>query len=153
MVNIGKVLIVEDDDFKADAVKEHLSKNYLFSSLNVAKSVQHAIATIDLGDFNLVILDMSLPSHNLVRGGGSPVSFLSGGVEVLSEIIDSGRDEKIIILTQFEEIEFNGILMSHEKFTEAVMQEQNYNIFGVIYFQRNTEVWKVRLDDILSGEA
>ena len=92
------------------------------SSITVVKSVQGAVSAIANERFDFILLDMSLPTHDLKPGGGAGTSLLSGGLEVIMDLSLLGRRERVIVLTQYPEIEIEGELVPLDR-VQAILDE------------------------------
>jgi CheY-like chemotaxis protein len=137
-----RILIVEDDEFKQNAIHDELVKLGLDFDFTVEKSVQAAIDNINSKTYDLILLDMSLPSHNLIQGKGAPVPMPSGGMEVVMELSYLGRQERIIILTQYPEIEIDNVLYKLADAKKKISSEYDIHILAVIRFLREQTDWK-----------
>ena len=115
-----RVLLVEDDNFKQELVEQLVLQVRPIVEIVVARSVQQAVQLLGSGTFDLIILDMSLPSHESKAGGSQPISQPSGGIEVLLELSYECRTDRVVILTQYPEIEYDGRLHSLSRFQTKV---------------------------------
>src|SRR4051812_12329921 len=102
------ILLVEDDEFKAaDIIRaaEEVAENLNFVR---AASVTSALRRISTEDYDMCILDMSLPTFDLSGpgGGGSPQG--QGGVEVLRLAKRSDHAPPFVVVTQYPDIEIGG---------------------------------------------
>jgi CheY-like chemotaxis protein len=102
------VLLVEDDEFKAADIARLLNEGLPASTLERAASVTSALRMITAGAYDLVVLDMSLPTFDLSGpgGGGSPQG--QGGVEVLRLANRLGVKATYVVVTQYPDIEIDG---------------------------------------------
>ncbi len=107
-----EVLIIEDDNFKAISLKEFIDAHSEFDSVEIVSSLVEAIDAVNGKSFALILVDMAIPSHPVVPGGGSPISLLTGGIEVLLELGSLGREDPCIIITQYPDIEISGSFFS-----------------------------------------
>ena len=103
-----RALIVEDDEFKASSIQVFLASHGNFSQTEVASSLSDAIRLVRKNLYGLVVIDMAIPSHSVKPGAGSPVSFLTGGLDVLMELNALGREDPCVIVTQYHDIEIEG---------------------------------------------
>ncbi len=149
-VQTMKVLLVEDDLFKEELLQEELRSLLAGPEITVAKSVQQAVGELGQGEYGLIVLDMSLPSHQIRAGGAQPLSQPSGGVELLLELAYEARADRVIIVTQYPDIEVNGELFSLAKFPKAVAKEVSVNLLAAIYFNATDGAWRRQLRAALS---
>ena len=81
-----KILLVEDDHFKQELIEAALQERYADISISLARSVQQAVKLIRTDIYELIVLDIALPSHDSKAGGAQPISQPAGGIEVLLEL-------------------------------------------------------------------
>lgn len=137
-----KILLIEDDPFKEEPIKRALKFVHLDSDISVGRSVQEAIEYIRSNCYNLIVLDISLPSHESLPGGAQPIPQPSGGVEILLDLAYEERRDKIVIVTQYPEIEFNGQFYPLVKFPKTLKKSINVNLTAIILFNTQTSEWK-----------
>jgi CheY-like chemotaxis protein len=99
------VLIVEDDDFKFKNVSLEIRSLVANINMERAASVREAVYFVQNHSFDLIILDMSLPSHRILPGKGPAASLLTGGMEIVYELAYMERHDPIVILTQYPELD------------------------------------------------
>ena len=143
---ISLILVVEDDAFKLDRVTACLKPLSGNSSITVVKSVQGAVSAIANERFDFILLDMSLPTiDDLKPGGGAGTSLLSGGLEVIMVFFLLGRRERVIVLTQYPEIEIEGKLVPLDR-VQAILDEMfEVVIDSVILYRQSLSEWEAEL--------
>lgn len=135
-----KVLLVEDDEHKRVGIEQAL-RDCDSAVVFVAASLYDAINALDIGPFDLVVLDMAIPSHSTAPGEGSPVSFLTGGLDVLLELSARGRNDPCIIITQFPEVEISQVFYSVMHATAAIKKQLEYEVIDCISYTGESEDW------------
>lgn len=140
-----RILIVEDDEFKAEELKKELDKYCSNAKTDIARSVRAGIAAIKSNSFNLIILDMALPSHELRKGGASPTSMPSGGLEILMELDYFGRIDDVVVFTQYPEVEIEGRLIPLKNVKNALLAEFNITVVDVVHFVSGETGWRQRI--------
>lgn len=80
------VLIIEDDSFKANSVIELIKSLDKNATTYRIEPFVDAIELINKHTYDLVLVDMAIPSHPTIPGGGSPMSLLTGGLDVILEL-------------------------------------------------------------------
>jgi CheY-like chemotaxis protein len=139
------ILVVEDDAFKLDRVTSCLEPLWSSSSITVVKSVQGAVSAVANEKFDFILLDMSLPTHDLKPGGGAGTSLLSGGLEVIMDLSLLRRSEKVIILTQYPEIEIEGDLIPLDRVKAILNKMFEVEIDSVILYRQESSEWEGEL--------
>lgn len=146
----GCILLIEDDQFKQELVETAIRIARPAGKIMVGRSVQQAVQLLRSRSYDLIVLDIALPSHESRAGGAQPISQPSGGLEVLFELSFDLRTDPVIIVTQYPEIEFDGNLYPLTKVKNAFEKSMCVNIVDVIYFSAQAEEWRERLKKALS---
>jgi len=139
------ILIVEDDTFKYDRIIACLKNLPERPAVKVARSVQAAVALMNEMRFDFILLDMSLPSHDLKPGGGAGSSLLSGGLEVIMELSFLERSDCVIVITQYPEVEIEGELVSIASAHATLRKLFSANIEAVILYRHESNDWEREL--------
>lgn len=122
-----KILIVEDDEDKREQlssfIKEKLSENIVET-----RSFQSGKKALLTDSFNLIILDMSIPTFDKTSNekGGRPQPF--GGRELLYEMLRNEVNAKAIVVTQFDRFG-----KGEDEITLKELDQQLMNLFPNIY--------------------
>lgn len=145
-----RCLVVEDDEFKLDSVVA-LVEDELGEGVNIVScdALSTAIRTLNTEKFDLVVIDMSIPSHPVSAGAGSPYSLPSGGLDVLFEIDALGHRSTSIILTQYPEIEIDGVLVPVETAANEIVSKFDICVAACIQYFEDSIDWKVKILNII----
>lgn len=146
-----KILIVEDDDYKRNAVTNLLTQILKKITISNSSSVYEAIQYLIQENFDtdLILLDMSLPSHPAMPGQGTPISLPTGGLEIIYELVDNNLlDIPIIILTQYPDIMINNIAYPIHECTDILKKEFKISELLVTYYDdsSNESEWKKSIE-------
>lgn len=144
-----KVLIIEDDDYKADNLAKFTKDTFAAVTISNARSLAEAIDEIDNSNFDLIFVDMAIPSHTPAPGEGAPISFLTGGVDVLLELSELGRKDKCIVITQYPSIEISGEHYALNKAPKMFKQRLNCDVLDCIYYVEGSSQWKYDLTKVI----
>lgn len=147
-----KILIIEDDDFKFDNIFHFLSNN-LSCNISRSKSLSDSILRINENDYDVIIIDMAIPSHDIEKGGGAPKSLLNGGIEIILELEFLGKEPKKIILTQYPDIEISGKFYSIEDAKSEIRNSLECNIDACIKYIDSDVTWKQQLKEVMENES
>lgn len=144
------VLIVEDDAYKLEALSEIISSTVEICSTDPCRSVQSAVTAVAAHRYDIIILDMSLPSHDLEKGSMLGIPRLSGGIEVLFELDYIGAKADVVIVTQYPEIEMSGELVPLCEVAAFVKREYGIAITACIYYDSDSTDWKIQIADAIN---
>lgn len=143
-------LIVEDDPFKMEGIRDHLNSIFGDRIRTVeCQALNSAKALLATKNFHLAIVDMSIHSHEPEKGAGSPFPLSSGGLDVLFQIVYSGRDTPCIILTQYPDIEVEGVPVPIDMAQQAILDKFDIKVAGCVRYIENDNRWKVEVTSIL----
>lgn len=145
-----RCLIVEDDPFKAESIRAHL-KDVFSGRIDTVEcqALSTASSILTSNSFNLAIIDMSIHSHEPVAGAGSPFPLSSGGLDVLFEIYHSGSNTPCIILTQYPDIEIEGVPVPVELAQQEIFEKFDIKVAGCVRYLENDYRWKTEVTAIL----
>jgi DNA-binding NarL/FixJ family response regulator len=133
-----------------EGIREHLKAIFVDRIETVeCQSLSTSTSLITSSDFDLAILDMSIHSHEPEAGAGSPFPLSSGGLDVLFEIVHSGKNIPCIILTQYPDIEIEGAPIAVEMAKQEILDKFNIQVAGCIRYLENDNKWKEEVTSIL----
>jgi len=147
------ILVVEDDTFKFSKISNliaGMSGDYFTVHCD---NVMAAVNYLRSNAPDKIVLDMSLPSHPAIAGGGSPVSMPFGGIEIILELRSLSMGQiPIIILTQYPDVE-----VEYELYTMQEAQEVIKEIYGilnltVVHYDNDIDEWQVKTMDFLENK-
>lgn len=145
-----RCLIVEDDPFKMDSIRAHL-KDFFSEHLEIVEC--HALSTassiLAKSTFDLAIIDMSIHSHEPEAGAGSPFPLSSGGLDVLFEIELLCSNTSCIILTQYPDIEIEGVPIPVEMAQQEIFEKFDIKVAGCVRYVEDDNQWKTEVTSIL----
>jgi len=113
------------------------------------QALASATALLSSQTFDLAVVDMSIHSHEPEAGAGSPFPLSSGGLDVLFEIVHSGSNAPCIILTQYPDIEIEGLPIPVEFARKEILAKFDIHVAGCVRYLENDNQWKVDMISIL----
>lgn len=97
-----KILIVEDDLFKSNALKCFIEDKYADCSIRVVKSYQTGCDAVLNESFDLLILDMSIPNFDIENNEDGGFTLKNGGELIMRELLEEEKDFNAVIISQYE---------------------------------------------------
>ena len=139
------VLLVEDDEFKAADLVRLLHENLPPHQFTRAASVTSALRAITSNRFDLVVLDMSLPTFDPSGpgGGGSPQG--QGGVEVLRLANRTGAGSHYIVVTQYPDIEIDGADVPLGQAADRLSKRFTLRVRACLPYEFDRDDWQYAL--------
>ncbi len=145
------LLIVEDEAPKLQNVRELAQELALFECLDEARSFGSALKALRARAFDLIILDMSLPTFDIGNGesGGRPQGF--GGQEVLRYMSRFKLTTPVIVVTAFEAFAEKGKAIDLKALEKSLLAEHP-NIFrGVVFYNTMFTTWRDELRKLVKS--
>jgi len=150
-----RLLVVEDDDSKLRALVDFLLETCGRKTIEIVEAKSHSSATraVEREQFDLAIVDMSLPSFDLAKdtqGGGPPLGF--GGRELLRLLEAEAPDTKAIVVTQypaFSETE-RGERASFSELEQQLKKEFGDQFLGMVYYEGKQGAWRSQIKGLLT---
>jgi CheY-like chemotaxis protein len=146
-----RVLLIEDEYHKQNELTGYL-REYLAlgEELSVVESVRSAIVEIGQNDYNLLVLDMALPtfsSDSANPDGGRDQAL--GGVEVLRALKHLGKNATIVIVTQYPDILVDGRREKLSSARKLLSRKYDQNIAGALLYKYKSNTNRTKLREIL----
>lgn len=144
-----RVLLVEDDEHKRNDVSSYLRSlgddmliEYAYS---VASGVQMAVDY----QFDLLLLDMTIPNFDQANGSNGGRSFKKGGELIVEELLDEDVDFRCAVITQYET--FNNETI--DEISNRLSEICGDKYFGFVKYSTMDEDWKVDLKNLIQNVA
>lgn len=144
-----KILVVEDDSFKSKSLCDFLYKFFENPTIDLAASLVEGISLVNNNVYDLIFVDMAIPSHPSIPGGGAPMSLLTGGLDILLELKYLERCDPCFIITQYPDIEIGGQFYSIDDAAEEIKQQLGCAVLACISYNEGSDSWKASLCDKL----
>lgn len=142
-----KILIVENDPNKSGQIELFLSEELGIpkENIEVKKSYQSGLETILSNNYDLLILDMSLPTFDITKEDDGGETLDRGGEVILQEMEREGIKIKAVIVTQYEEFDD----VSLEEIDNSLKNEFSDFYLGCIYYNTIQMNWQNELKKII----
>jgi len=139
------ILVIEDDEHKRSRVVQHLRVSFPREEVGEAKSVQGGLAALLSGSWDLVVLDMTMPTFDIGgdEPGGRPQVY--GGGEVLRQLQRKGLRTPVLLLTQFDQFGEGADALRLEQLDEKMHKLFPENYHGAIFYSVVSEDWREAL--------
>lgn len=141
------VLIVEDNHNKLKQIKSFIKEVCLKASIHDALSYTAGLRRIYAEDWDLLLLDMSLPVYDMGQqeAGGDKKSI--AGKEIMKRMIYRKIFIPTIVITQFDTFGENEI--SIKSLNDEFKVELNEIWKGTVNYEDTTNTWKVELKKLI----
>ena len=145
MMQKTKTILIEDDSKKIEDIKEFVTKTMGCENFIVRESYQSGIREILKSDFDLLLLDMSIPTYDKspLESGGPYEKF--GGYKVLREIIRKKRPIKTILITMFDDFGESDLSITLSQIDNSLKEEFPDLYVGSVFYHARENNWQDEL--------
>ena len=142
-----KILYVEDEEVKAEEVLDVLNNKGI---IDFRKSLNSGLAAIQEKNFDLILLDMSLPLYDYSSVDENENDFETfAGIDILEELDRKGRDDKVVIITAFDVLGEGENEITMVQLDEKLQEEYENVYLGLIYYDSSSLEWRRSLQKFL----
>ena len=136
------ILIVEDDENKSSQLQTFLYGAFPQAQLSVARSLQSGLRAVITCTYDLVILDMTMPTYDIGvdEDGGRPQAY--AGREILRQLDRREIAVPVIVVTQFDRFGEGAEALTLTQLDMQLRQEHPLNYKGAVYYSPALEGWK-----------
>jgi len=144
-----KTILIEDDAKKIEDIKEYVIRVLGCETFIVRESYQSGIKEILKTDFDLLLLDMSIPTFDKtpLESGGPYEKF--GGYKVLREIIRKKRPVKTILITMFDDFGESDLSITLTQIDESLKREFSDQYIGSVFYHARENKWQEDLKKLI----
>ena len=144
-----KILIIEDDEIKREQLISFIEESFPKMHIIAVNSVQGALKKITSGQYDLIILDMTLPTFDYGgdEDGGRIRAY--GGRQMDRHNIATS----VIMVTQFDRFGKGDESLTLEELDLELQAEHQENYKGSVYYNPAYDDWKSSLRDLISKYA
>lgn len=144
-----RVLVLEDEDHKVKDLTARLMENDVREDhIIVCGGVTDGVLTVGEMDFDLVVLDMALPTFS-DKTGGRAVGGLAqavGGIEVLRTLHALGKRFKVIVVTQYPDIIVSGLRVKLANVGKVLSEKYDQRVLGAVLYSYKSQEWASAFD-------
>ena len=140
-----KILIVEDQMVKAYNIKTFLMESYPGIEVDVARSYQSGLERSFEGNYDMTLLDMTLPNYDIKEGEDGGITRLKGGQLIIEELIEEDIPFKCAVVTQYETFDNESI-----ETVDAQMRKLcGGRYYGYVKYNNSDDNWKKELKKVI----
>ena len=136
-----RILVVEDDEFKAEQLRPILRRR---GEIVLAQSVREAVVTVLSSSFDLVVLDMALPTFTKSPLSSGGTAQAQGGMEVVRALRSRRASVPVIIVSQYPDLEIEGSFVALQSCPEVLQERYDVNLVGAVLFDFDDRSWEER---------
>lgn len=144
-----KILIAEDNNFKKQKILEHIKSKLQDADIVETYSFTTAWQTILNNEYDLIILDMSLPTFDItgVENGGDFRAL--GGKEIAKKMKRRRISAPFVFITHYKNFSDDINTYTFDSLRAELLTDYPKQCLEFIYFSSNSSEWRNQLDKVL----
>ncbi len=146
-----KVLIVEDTDIKRKVLSDFIATNYANSDIVEAVSFQDGVDKLKYGPYDIVLLDMTMPTYNITSedAGGKKRPF--AGREIISKMFRRKLHYPVIVVTRFDVFPDEHCNITLQELHSQLTDEYSSVYKGYVFYDQVKTGWINDLADKINN--
>lgn len=146
-----KLLLIEDDIKKIDDISAFIKGYSNDCSFIVKRSYQSGLREILKSDFDLILLDMSMPTYEKSDNepGGEFEKF--AGMKILKEMSRRGKNLKTVLITMFDDFGEGEKSITLKDMNNVLLRDFEGIYLGAVYYNSSENIWKDELASYLNS--
>jgi CheY-like chemotaxis protein len=141
----SKILIVEDNEYKRLRIKELISTEFPDCIISESYSFTSAWKLICNEGFDLLLLDMSLPTFDKTDSEPGGAFRVFGGKELARKIKRRGIQTKFLFITQYKSFSDSTSSLSFDGLKEELLSQYAKECLGFILYSNTSSEWREEL--------
>lgn len=142
------ILIVEDNHHKRTNIIDFIRSTYPNLSIDVCHSFTSAWTAILSNEYELIFLDMSLPTFDQTESGTGGAFRTFGGKELARKIKRRKIGSHFLFITQYKNFSEDNSIYSFESIKMEITRDHPQQCKGFILYSNSSSDWK---EDILKA--
>lgn len=142
------ILLAEDDENKRDQVHDFVLSMLPDASVDTAGSYQSVLSKLLRCKYDILLLDMTLPTFDKGAGDSSGRLRPFGGVDLLDQISRRSIDVNVIIVTGYDILGNGDDAVSLDELRLDLKRKFPAHFHRAVSYSRSEEQWK---DDLRSA--
>lgn len=145
-----KILLIEDNSFKAEEISSFINQLEIPITILVQASYQAGLRAVEEDNPDLVLLDMTLPTFDRESKGREGRIRPLGGYDLMRKLKRKGLNFPTIVVTQLETFGEGDDKITYEEMIVKCEKEFGPNFLGGVQFLQGSDSWKESLVSLIS---
>lgn len=146
-----RVLLVEDDELKASRIRDLVLEVSPVAEIVIRSSFRTGLVAATQGGWDLVLLDISLPSYDSGDADAGNRMRPYAGIELMHQLELRDIRVPVVVITQFDVFGIGDDRRTLEELREQMRSSFGDRYQGAIYYAPSESTWRVDLSRILKN--
>jgi CheY-like chemotaxis protein len=144
-----RLLLIEDDENKVKQLVECLMELSNDFDIHRAASVRSATSKLNSDNYDIVLLDMSMPTFDVGTDDDSGRPQIYGGRVVLKQMQRRSIQTPVILVTQFDRFGIEEGSKTLRELSDELAKSHPEVFRGSVYYNATLDSWKTELRALL----
>ncbi|HHT1516438.1 TPA: response regulator [Enterobacter hormaechei] len=140
-----EILVVEDNEYKRKRIVEVIHADFDDCNVTESYSFTSAWKLISENLYDIIFLDMSLPTFDKTDSDPGGVFRIFGGKELARKMEKRNINSKFIFITQYKNFSDNINSYSYDDLKDELLRNYNKNCLGFILYSNTKSEWRDEL--------
>ncbi|NYS31925.1 response regulator [Pantoea sp. WMus005] len=146
-----EILVVEDNEFKRKRIVEVLSNEFESAKISECYSFTSAWQLIPERKYDLIVLDMSLPTFDKKESDSSGNFRVFGGKELARKLTKRKITSQFIFISQYKNFSDDVNSYTFESLKNELIEKYKSKCLGFLYYSNTKSEWRDELILIVKG--
>lgn len=148
-----KIILVEDDVKKMEDISEFLCRELNITDIVIKESYQSGIKELITKSYDLLLLDMSIPTFTKSpdEPGGPYEKF--GGYLILKELARKEKLIQTILITMFDDFGESDASITINQLDSSLKEEFSPHFLGSVFYHAKENKWKEHLRKLILNNS
>lgn len=142
-----KVLLVEDDEHKMNDIISYIGSLKKGIVVETARSVERGVQSAVDNQYDLILLDMTVPNFDITEKSDGGKSYKNGGEIIVKELLDEEVVFRCAVITQYET--FNNETI--DQISQRIRHLCGDDYLGYVKYSTNMESWRHGLKELIEN--
>lgn len=144
-----KALFIEDNKTKSDDVVNFINDKGLIDIIVLKNSFTSGLREYFTGDYDLLLLDMSLPTREDSYNNAIDNYEHLGGYKIMSEMKRKRKYIPTILITMFSEFGIGKSFMDIKELDKSLKLDFDDFYKGSVFYSSQEDSWKDKLEEVI----
>ncbi|TLY45132.1 MAG: response regulator [Gammaproteobacteria bacterium] len=146
-----KILLIEDDEKKIEDIRAFIEDKFKDVDFIIKESYNSGLRELMLNNYDILLLDMSLPTWETKEFEGVGRFEKFGGYNILKEMTRKNINIKTILITMFDDFGESDSSLTLNEIDQLLKINFSSFYMGYVFYSSRESNWKQILEQKLSS--
>ncbi|MDN5107114.1 response regulator [Aliarcobacter butzleri] len=147
-----KIILIEDNEHKRKKIKDFISNIDKSILIEEAYSYTSGLKKCLENAFDLLIIDMTMPTYDKSSSESGGRFRTYGGKEIIRQLKRKNKEIPFVVVSQYSKFSENNETLSLEEIAEQLNTISKEFYIDTVLYDTSSSNWKILLENILTRE-